>query len=87
METFIFNLNKNQIYKKLKPNSSVFCSDSYGPHTIYFGCGGTNSLKSIKHFGNLINNFYDRGSEILPSNNQIKEYDLLETEVYQILAI
>jgi len=42
-------------------------------------------MKSLNHWGNNINNFYDKGSEILPNNNQLKKYDLLETEVYKII--
>ena len=42
-------------------------------------------MKSITHYANNINKYYDKGSEILPSNNQTKEYDLIETEVYKII--
>ena len=83
METFIFNLNKNQKYKKLKSECSIYCTSSYGPYTAYFGLN--DSMKSITHWGNDINNYYDKGSEILPINNQKKEYDLIETEVYKII--
>ena len=83
METFIFNLNKNQKYKKLKQDYSIYCTSSYGPFTAYFGLD--NSMKSIIHNANYINRFYDKGSEILPSNNIEKEYDLIETEVYKII--
>ena len=85
METFIFNLNKNQKYKKLKSYGSVYRLSSNGPTTADSGCYSVNSMKSIKHWGNEINIFYDKGSEILPSNNQTKTYDLLETEVYKII--
>ena len=44
-----------------------------------------NSMKSIRHWGNEINEYYDKGSEILPSNNQVKEYELIESEVYKII--
>ena len=42
-------------------------------------------MKSIIHWGNDISNYYDKGSDILPSNNKTKEYDLIETEVYKII--
>ena len=85
MDTFIFNLNKNQKYKKSKFNYSIYCSSSYGPLAAGFGCGSsTNSMNTIGHY-NDINNYYVNGSEILPSNNQNKTYDLLETEVYKII--
>ena len=85
MDIFIFNLNKNQKYKKLKNHQSIFCDSTCGPETIYFGCDSSNSMKSIIHWANYINNYYDKGSEILPSNNQEKVYDLIETEVYGII--
>ena len=85
MDTFIFNLNKNQKYKKLKEYYSIWCYNIDGPYTIYLGCNGVNSMKSIRHWGNEINEYYDKGSEILPSNNQEKVYDLIETEVYKIM--
>ena len=85
MDTFIFNLNKNQKYKKLKNNGSILCYSSYGLHTNDFGYYGMNSMKSIRHWGNEINEYYDKGSEILPSNNQVKEYELIESEVYKII--
>ena len=85
MDTFIFNLNKNQKYKKLKEDCSIYCMFSYGPYTAGFGCDHNNSMKSIIHLGNDINKYYDKGSEILPCNNQEKVYDLIETEVYKIM--
>ena len=85
METFIFNLNKNQKYKKLKADYSAYCGSLYGPWTAEFGCHSTNSMKSIKRWNNLINEYYDKGSEILPSINKEKAYNLLETEVYRII--
>ena len=42
-------------------------------------------MKSIKHWSNGINNHYNKGSEILPSNNQEKVYNLSETEIYKII--
>ena len=85
METFIFNLNKNQKYKKLQSYGSALCVSSRGPCSADFGYDSTNSMKSIMHWSSGINRFYDKGSEILPSNNQDKKYDLLETEVYKII--
>ena len=52
--------------------------------TADFGCTIKIPVKSIKHCADRINQFYDKGSEILPSNNQEKVYDLIELEVYKI---
>ena len=85
MDTFIFNLNKNQKYKKLKNDYSIYCDILCGPFTNYFGCYINNSMKSITHCANNINKYYDKGSEILPSNNEEKVYELIETEIYKIM--
>jgi len=36
MDTFIFNLNKNQKYKKLNESGSIRCDSSCGPQTSNF---------------------------------------------------
>ena len=82
-DTFIFNLNKNQKYKKLIAKYSILCDSSHGPWAPFFGC--IDSMKSIIYLGNDINKYYDKGSEILPCNNQEKVYDLIEVEVYKII--
>jgi len=82
MDTFIFNLNKNQKYKKLIAKYSILCDSSHGPWAPFFGC--IDSMKSIRYIAS-INKYYDKGSEILPNNNQRKEYDLIEAEVYKII--
>ena len=71
--------------KKLKTDCSIYCNNSCGPRADYFGCECMNTMKSITHWANKINNHYDNGSEILPSNNQVKVYDLIEVEVYKII--
>ena len=83
-DTFIFNLNKEKKYKKIKSDFSAYCYNRCGPYTAYFGCNSS-TKKSIEHNASAINSYYDNGSDILPSNNQIKYYDLLETEVYKII--
>ena len=84
-DTFIFNLNKEQKFKKINNFASAYCFKTHGPFTASFGCESNNSMKSITHIAEGINNYYDGGSEILPSNNTKKVYDLLETEVYKII--
>ena len=86
MKTFIFNLNKNIKCKKLQDYYSIYCSRSCGPHTTDLGTYDTTSMKSMKHWANYIDKYYDKGSEILPSNNQEKIYDLIEVEVYKIIV-
>ena len=60
--------------------------NSCGPETAGLGCSG--SMKSITHLANeinKINEYYDKGLEILPSNEQNKDYNLIETEVNKIM--
>ena len=83
-DTFIFNLNKEQKYKKIKSDYSAYCNSNCGPYTVNLGCHSS-AKKSIVHYANCINSYYENGSDILPSNNQQKYYDLLETEVYKII--
>ena len=51
METFIFNLSKEEKYKKVKPEYSIYdCASNNGPSTCYFGCDknyGCDSMKFI----------------------------------------
>ena len=88
MNTFIFNLNKNQKYKKIKSdtNISIRCNSSYGPWAADFGCRKTNSsMSSITLWPHYINEFFHKGSNILPNNGEEVMYDLIETEIYKII--
>ena len=86
MEIFIFNLNKKTKYKKLNEGFSIYCANNFGPYTVFFGYHSTYSMKSIKVWCNDINRFYENSSGILPNNGEnIKEYEILETEVFKII--
>jgi len=83
METFIFNLSIGQKYKKLKNENSIYCSNNHGPWIYFFGF---DQMRKIQHQGLRINEYYDKGSEILPNNNEnIKDFDVKEVEVYKIV--
>ena len=82
--TFIFNLNKNRYYYH-EYGHTIYCNSLSGPTIHNFGCYNTNSMRSIRHNGNQeINKYFKGASEILPSGNQEKIYNLLEVEVYKI---
>ena len=84
METFIFNLNKKQKYKKLKNNESIYCDTTCGPWVSNFGFYQT--MRKIQHNGLSINDYYEKGAEILPNNSGNKKYfDVKEVEVYTII--
>ena len=65
IESFMFNLNKNEKYLKVNKNTSIFCKETYGPWTFSFGFYKTYQMKKIQHGGNNINEGYDGGSRIL----------------------
>ena len=83
MDTFIFNLNKNQKYKKLKADNSIYCNRGYGPYTDNFGCWRS-TMKSVSFWGNYIQS-YDKGKEFLPRSDKEKIYELNEVEVFKII--
>ena len=97
METFLFNLNKEEKYKKVKPEVSIFdCTSDNGPSTYYFGCDknyGCDSMKFIYFNDNYYNNsqyyidqYYERSHEILPNGTcKNKKYEIIEAEVFKIM--
>ena len=83
-ETFMFNLNKNEKYKNISKEYSIFCNSKFGPWSKNFGF--YDNLKKIEHQGLSINQIYDKGSEILPNNSNKKCYfDVKEIEIYKII--
>ena len=89
METFMFNLNTNQKYEKLKNGSkSIYCDKDYGPSTYKFGFhkNEENKMSKIKHEGLSVNLYYRNGAEILPNNSyDEKDFEIKEIEVYKII--
>ena len=86
LNTFMFNLNKRQKYKKIKSDNSTFCANTHGPWTSFFGFHQKNQMKKIEHNGSGINNYFDKGAEILPNNNSTaKLFDIKEVEIYKII--
>ena len=70
-ETFMFNLNKNEKYRKNDEKTiSIFCQKDYGPWTYCFGF--YKSMKIIEQ-GSSINNAYEKGSNILQNNSKFNE--------------
>jgi len=85
LETFIFNLNKNQKYKKFRTEFSIYCLNSYGPWIANFGFKNDEQMNKIQHEGNNINSYYENGTQILPNNGGgVKFFDIKEVEVYKI---
>ena len=88
-KVFIFNLNQNKKYKNIRSQYSIYCSKKYGPYTDYFGIKANEkkNMKSLFHDAHNINNTYENGMDILPSNGKTKYYDLIEVEVFKISFI
>ena len=85
LDTFMFNLNKSEKYKKLKNECSIYLSKNYGPWSFDFGFYGTNQMNKIQHNGTNINNFYENGANILPNNtNGTKYFNVTDVEVFKI---
>ena len=86
-ETFLFNLNKMKIYKKVDNDKSILCRHyEYGPWTFSFGFNESGQMKKLYHGGFDIDIAYSRGSSILPNErNNYKYFDVKEVEIYQIV--
>ena len=86
METFSFNLNNKEKYKKIKNDHSIYCSNDYGPWISNFGFH--QSMRKIIHEGTGVNNYYRKGAEILSNDtNGVKYFNVKEVEVYKIIII
>ena len=94
-ETFIFNLNKEEKYIKLKRECSIQTDNTSGPRTQYLGCHHNNendSMKFLYCYNGKDNNsqyildlYYEKGSEILPITYDNRKYELIEVEVFKII--
>ena len=86
IESFMFNLNKNQKYKKLKKENSIWCGNDFGPWSYAFGFQSANQMKKIEHRGSCIDEYYEKGSQILSNNtNNYTYFNIIEVEVYKII--
>ena len=64
----MFNLNKNEKYKKANDSISIYCEKDLGPWTYGFGFRKENKMKKIQHGGKNINSGYENGSNILKND-------------------
>jgi len=85
LDTFMFNLNKSEKYKKLKNECSLYLEKNYGPWSYSFGFSSTNQMNKISHGGTNINDYYENGANILPNNtNGFKHFNVSDVEVFKI---
>ena len=83
---FMFNLTQNQIYhKSIFNRTSFLCINNCGPSVNGLGCNHDVNLNFIYHSANMIDSSFINGKNILPSGNSEKEYEVIETEIFQII--
>jgi len=89
IETFIFSLNKNKKYKKLKEDMSILCKKNGGIYVYGLGIQETNcnSMKELVYYPNTRQKIFDNSSEILPNDMKEKSlsFTLKEVEVFKTL--
>jgi len=83
---FMFSLTQNQIYHKtFFDKSSIYCKNNCGPSVNGLGCNPDVNLNFIYHSANHIDNYFINGTNLLPSGNIEKEYEVIEAEIFQII--
>ena len=89
MGTFLFNLNKNKKYKKIKEENSIYCNYDHGPYICdNLGCGAScGSMKKFVLYPEGLYNYFENGSQILPNKMSQIYYDLQKFLKYQIIFL
>ena len=83
---FMFNLTQNKKYSNtLFSRDSFFCKSNCGPSVNGLGCNPDVNLNFIYHSANVIDCLFINGANILPSGNIEKKYEVIETEIFQII--
>jgi len=86
---FIFNLNQNKKYKKINNKyKSIYCAKNSGSSANGLGCNDDITLNYVySSRSEFLDKLYEKGSQILPEiKNYEVEYEVLETEIFQILV-
>ena len=85
LDTFMFNLNKSEKYKKIKNDCSIYVTKDCSPWTYAFGFNSTYQMNKIEHRGICINDYYEKGAEILSNNShEAKWFNVVEVELFKI---
>ena len=85
---FIFNLNQKKKCKNINKDISTFyCGNDCGPSANGLGCNTYKKLDHIYHSveNNHIDKVFENGTKILPSKKGEVEYEVIETEIFQII--
>lgn len=82
MESFIFILNKNIKYKKIKKDFSIYCNITSGPCAGNIACEGPKLDSLYNRNIDMFYNCYENDKEIPLSKSDIK---LIDIEVFEII--
>ena len=86
---FIFNLKENKKYKKKKGllavSQTFFNGKDCGPTVNGLGCNDFKKLNAIYFSSIMLGNVFENGSKLLPPLCIEKKYEVLETEIFQII--
>ena len=83
-ESFMFNLNKNEQYKRANDNISIYCTKDHGSWTYAFGFRKENKMKKVQYNGIRINAGYENGSS---NSSRTLYFDITEVEAYKIIIL
>ena len=91
-DSFLFNLNQNQIYNKNRHYRSpaFYCKKNCGPSANGLGCNPDKNLNFIYHTKARIDKYFENASKILPSKDRKEdeiEYEVEDMEIFQIIII
>ena len=86
MNTFIFNLDNQTKFEKIKNDGSVYCKNTFGPYVAYFGMfdGGVKNMKQCYYNPNSTKDKFKNGNNIIPDDNNTVTFDLKEVEIWKI---
>ena len=84
MDSFIFNLNKNQKHKKIRDLFSIYCNSTSGPCAGDYACEGPYLEAIYKRNLSMFNNLYENEKEIPITSNKIK---LIDIEVFKLIIL
>ena len=85
--TFIFNLDNQTKFEKIKNDGSIYCNSNSGPYLAYFGMysGMVKNMKKFYYFPNGIKNNFQNGNNIIPIDKDFVTLELKDVEIWKIL--
>ena len=84
MNSFIFNLTKNQKHKKIKEMFSIYCNSTSGPCAGNIACEGPHLEKLYNRNMSMFQDCYENEKEIPITSEKIK---LINIEVFELMTL